>query len=99
MQSECCYGFVKDDSVLKKNNHLYSMLVIRIKFGQVSLSHPCSLCAIALEKSPIKKIIFTLNNQEYQIISNKGISRHHISSSQREHLFLDAASDRSSSID
>ncbi len=62
------------------------MLIIRILNNgiEVGLSHPCSLCAIALEKAPITTIIYTLNNEEFNIISNIGISRHHISSSQRQ---------------
>ncbi len=87
MPSVRCYGYLKDHHILKlikKKNHFYSILVIRIKENKASLSHPCSKCAIAFESSPVPFVIYSINEIEFAIISNIGISRHHISSSQRK---------------
>jgi tRNA(Arg) A34 adenosine deaminase TadA len=48
------------------------------------MSSPCNLCAEALERAPFQIIIFTTNNDQFEIVSNKNISKNHISSGQRE---------------
>jgi tRNA(Arg) A34 adenosine deaminase TadA len=69
------------DSALKNFN--YSILIIRIlKNTETGLSHPCSICAEALEKSVFQTIYYTTDTG-FAMISTKNISRHHISSSQR----------------
>ncbi len=63
------------------------MLIIRIlpKTNEVSLSHPCAICAIALGKSKIfNNIIYSVDNSKFVLRSNIGISTHHIPSSQRQ---------------
>ena len=62
----------------------YYMLVIRIlPNDDVSLSHPCALCAEALGKSPIGFIIYTIDNENCNTISSRNISKHHISRAHR----------------
>lgn len=57
-----------------------------MKDNTIGLSHPCAVCAQALEQAPFCVVYYSIDSQTLGHISSKNISRHHQGSSQRKTL-------------